>query len=150
MATTKYNALAKIDETIKVAEKALFEATRAHERLNALPLSAVPETPQRGERGERGIRGFDGKNGADGRDAVGKTGATGVKGDPGKDGRSAPDLSTIAAAWRQDLAAIRTENAELRLMLTAMLSQNSKSGEYLKFLREQTHKILAEQAAKRG
>jgi hypothetical protein len=88
--------------------------------------------------------GKDGASGHDGRDST----VPGPRGEPGRDGRDAPDLSTLRAEWRQDLAAIRTENAELKLMLKAMLECNTKAGEYVTWLVARTAKIRAEQAEK--
>jgi hypothetical protein len=146
MAVTSYNMRKLVEEAIKISEKALFEATRAHQRLDAIPPPQVPETPQKGERGPQGIPGRDAAPAKDGRDGIGIVGPMGPRGENGRDGRDAPDLSTLRAEWRQDLAAIRIENAELKLMLTAMLESNSKSGQYLAFLRERMQKSLKGQS----
>lgn len=106
MAVTKYNALKQIEETIKVAEKALFEAQRSHQRLNALPSPAVPETPAKGERGDAGKPGRAGVDGNPGRDAVGVPGAPGARGEAGRDGQDAPQ--------REELDAVKREMVQLR------------------------------------
>jgi hypothetical protein len=52
-------------------------------------------------------------------------------------------------AQNAEIAKLRNEMADVRIMLTAMLECNTKAGEYLNFLRERTAKILAKSAAER-
>jgi hypothetical protein len=129
-----------LEKTVGAVEQ---RVKSAHERIDAAATRVVVGPP--------GAQGQPGKDAVcicrNGRDSTvpgppGRDGLQGRAGNDGRDGRNAPDLSTLRAEWRQDLAAIRTENAELKLMLTAMLESNSKSGQYLAFLRERTAKIL--------
>ena len=143
MAVTKYNMHGKIEETIKVAEKALFEAARAHARLNALPAPAVPETPAKGEPGEAGKPGRDGVDGKPGRDAVGVPGAPGARGENGRDGQDAPqrvEFDGFLAAVQKLTKDLRQEFEQLRadqdLLSHAFTDVSQKNQSYLQWLGE--------------
>jgi hypothetical protein len=142
MATTKHNMAGKVDEFIKVAEKALFEAKRAHDRLD--------KEPPRGEKGEYGARGITGENGKDGRDGVdgkqglsitGPPGPAGTRGERGADGKDSPqreEFTALLEEVRRELRLIRQEFEQLRadqdLLSRAFTSSSQKSSDYLKFL----------------
>jgi len=130
--------LKQIEETIKVAEKALFEAWRAHSRIDKLPTPEPPAAPVKGERGPAGTPGRDGNNG---RDGVGLPGATGPQGRPGKDCQCRTELAEQKlASVEQKLADARGEFekqiAELKFVVNALLDQNKKGAEYIAWLRE--------------
>jgi hypothetical protein len=140
MAVTNYNMRKAVEETIKVAEKAIFEATRAHARIDALPTPEPPVAPQKGDRGPAGTPGRDGTNGRDGRDAVG---IPGPQGRPGRDCQCKLELAeqTIIrleqklAESNDAIAAVRQEFADLKLVVNAIYDQNRHAKDYIEYLK---------------
>lgn len=136
MATTKYNMAGRVDDFIKVAEKALFEAGRAHERLDKLPTPEPPAAPQKGERGPVGRDGHDGKDST----VPGPSGPPGpagqsIKGDRGERGPAGPDTTEAIADVRAELAVVRAENADLKFQFQTIREMLEKGTNYLEYLR---------------
>jgi hypothetical protein len=136
MATTKYNLAGKIDDFIKVAEKAIFEATRANARIDKLPTPEPIPAPQKGERGPAGPAGRDGKDST----VPGPPGANGpqgasVKGDRGERGTIGPDTAEAIAGALAAVDDLRREVAEVKLENQALRDMNTKARDYVDFLR---------------
>jgi hypothetical protein len=149
MAVTKYNALKQIEETIKVAEKAEFEARRAHARIDALPTPEPPAAPQKGERGATGPAGRDGAASQ----VPGPAGATGpagqsIKGDTGLRGPAGPDTAEAIADVRAELAAVKVENADLKFQFLTIREMLEKGSNYVEYLKTRVAARLAAAGAK--
>lgn len=138
MAVTAYNMRKQIEETIKISEKAAFEARRAHERIDALPKPEPIPAPLKGERGTTGPAGRDGRDGAPGRDAVG---IQGPQGRPGKDCVCATEQRIVDAvrkldAATADLAAVKAQIADIKFIVNALFDANKKGQKYISWLRK--------------
>lgn len=151
MSVTKYNMHGKVEEFIKVAEKALFEAKRCHERLD--------KQPPKGEKGDsvlgpRGYPGKDGTNGRDGKDGIGCEGRHGINGRDGKDGSPGPDTAVVLAEARSEIAAMCTRfealQQDFETLSLAFTSSNKKTSEYLQWLKSRVAARLAEMKEKNG
>ena len=136
MAVTHYNMRKQVEEFIKVAEKASFDAKRAHDRIDALPAVEPPAAPQKGERGPQGLPGKDAAPARDGRDAVG------IQGPAGRAGRdcTCTSAAAIADAVRKldaattELTKHRAEVAKLQADTTALIEMHKNAGQYMEFL----------------
>ena len=136
MAVTHYNMRKQVEEFIKVAEKASFDAKRAHDRIDALPAVEPPAAPQKGERGPQGLPGKDAAPARDGRDAVG------IQGPAGRAGRdcTCTSAAAIADAVRKldaattELHLHRAETAKLQADTTALIEMHKNAGQYMEFL----------------
>ncbi len=148
MSVTKYNMHGKVEEFIKVAEKALFEAKRCHERLDKQPPKG--ERGEKGDKGERGERGADGKDGKDST-VPGPAGRDGLHGRPAKDcecktaiaEQHIVRLTQKLAESSDTLSAVRAEFADLKMQIAAVRSMMTKSKEYIEFLTANAAKLAA-------
>ncbi len=140
MSVINYNMRKAVEETIKVAEKAEFEARRAHARIDALPKPEPPAAPQKGERGATGATGRDGRNGVDGRNAVGIQGPPGIgrDGAPGRDAPQRVEFDNLRIFVKRESRELRvivaTQNQNIELLRQVIVGTNEKTESYLAFL----------------
>lgn len=137
------------------AEQSFWYATRDGRVVNLSDvLNNIPATvPARdGKDGKDGI-GTQGERGPAGRDGVcvckkgcdstvpgprGEVGPAGGVGQTGPQGPAGPDTATVLADARAELAAVRAEFADLKLVVTAIHGQNKQCSEYIDFLRKKS------------
>jgi hypothetical protein len=101
------------------------------------------EPAPKGERGPAGI-GRDGRDGEDSK-IPGPPGRDGfsIVGPAGRDGRDAPSIDELLAASRHDMARLRAEYAEIKLMLQGFCDINKKAGDYITWLKERAARRAA-------
>jgi|ERR1017187_6564649 hypothetical protein len=128
-----HRRVADVEKLAANCDTAIRELTTRFDRLP--PKGDPGATGPKGDPGRDGI----GTPGRDGINAVGHPGATGLqgpKGNPGQDGRNAPSIDELLAASRADMAALRAEYAEIKLMLQGFCDINKKAGDYITWLRQ--------------
>jgi hypothetical protein len=136
MAVTNYNMRKAVEETIKVAEKAIFEVTRAHARIDSLPTPEPPAAPQKGERGAAGRDGRDGAaSTVPGPSGPPGPAGRGDRGERGERGPAGPDTAEALAAANAAVAALRKEVADMQLTVNAIYDQNRQAKDYIEYLK---------------
>jgi hypothetical protein len=132
-----YTVHRRLDVLESNVNEALQSAKSAHARLDV--------APKVGPAGERGLKGDAGRDavsipGRNGKDSTvpgpaGRDGAT-IVGPAGRDGRNAPSIDELLATSRADMAALRAEYAEIKLMLQGFCDINKKAGDYITWLKQ--------------
>jgi hypothetical protein len=138
------------DVWLAKAEQSFWYATRDGRVVNLSDvLNQVPvhTPPRHGKDGKDGIsiKGEPGRDavgiqGPPGRDAVGIQGPPGInvkgeRGDIGPRGFPGPDTAAVLADARAEIAALRSEFANLSLQVLAIREANTHAANYIEFLK---------------
>ncbi len=134
---SKYTIHGRMETVEKVAGAALQAAKEALRVAESKQTAGRDGAP--GARGESivGPQGIPGKAGKDST-VPGPAGQsiTGAPGKNGRDGRDAPDVSEILAESKRDMAKVRQEYREIKLMLQGLFDINKKAGDYIEWLKQ--------------
>lgn len=120
---------------------ALLNAETAYTPVRHGKDGAAGKDGEKGERGERGPAGESivGPQGPQGASVIGPQGAS-VKGDRGDRGPCGPDTAEAIAESVAAVAALRSEFADLKLVVEAIHGQNKQADEYIAYLKSKRSK----------